>query len=238
VMLPLIPVNVQATDGQQCVKTLALLDSGSTTTFCTARLARALNLQGKPETLTLSTMENPSRKVKTQAVSIQVLNMDGQIDLRMEVYTRPSLPISTEYRATVDDIEKRPHLRDIDFYNAPLQEAELLIGQDYAEALQPLEVRRDEDNLRAPYAVRTALGWTVQGAFDASNSQAAVVNFVQEELRQSVEKFWRLDSLDDDTKGMSIEDNGALAMMEVTVRMTDDGHYELAVPFKHRPVTQ
>jgi len=75
-----------------------------TTTFCTARLARALHLQRKPETLTLSTMENPSRKAKTQAVSIQVLSTDGQTALRMEVFTRPSLPISTEYQATVDDI--------------------------------------------------------------------------------------------------------------------------------------
>ena len=46
-----------------------------------------------------------------------------------------------------------------------------------------------------------------------------------------------MDSLEDDTKGMSIEDQKALAMMEDTIKLTDDGHYELAIPFRRRPVT-
>jgi len=241
-MLPLIPVKVRAADGQRYVKTLALLDSGSTTTFCTERLAKALHLQGKPETLTLSTMESANSKVKTHAVSLDVLSMDEQSVVRLDqVYTRPYLPISSESRATASEIEKWPHLKDVEFYSAPLQEAELLIGQDCSEVLQPLEMRRDEENLRAPYAVRTALGWTVQGPLGVSDNQTAVVNFVKTdlELQRSVEKFWKLDSLEtaiDDTKGMSIEDRRALAEMEDSVSLVD-GHYELAIPFKHRPVT-
>jgi len=59
----------------------------------------------------------------------------------------------------------------------------------------------------------------------------------EKKLDSQVARFWKLDSLNDETKKMSIEDQKALAMTEDTIKLADDGHYELVIPLKHRPVT-
>lgn len=242
VMLPLVPVKVQSADGRHSVTTLALLDSGSTTSFCTERLAEALNLPRNPDTLSLSTMGCLTTKITTYAVSLDVLSIDRRSHIRLDkVYTRPCLPIGKENRPTTDDVRQWPHLQGIEFHDAELEDAELLIGQDHPEVLAPLEIRKHKTNCKAPYAVRTTLGWTVQGPLKASINRAAVVNFVRADadLQKSVERFWNLDSVEavtNDVKGMSRDDKRAMTMMEDTVQLSD-GHYELSIPFKQRPVT-
>ena len=61
---------------------------------------------------------------------------------------------------TQEDVDKWPHLRGVQIpsINADIG---LLIGTDVAKALEPKEVIRSVKD--GPYAVRTALGWTVNG---------------------------------------------------------------------------
>ena len=47
VMLPIVPVKVRASSGGNFVKTYALLDPGSTTTFCSIDLLNELNVTGR-----------------------------------------------------------------------------------------------------------------------------------------------------------------------------------------------
>ena len=87
-MLPAVPVKVQSADGQHSVTTFALLDSGSTTSFCTERLAEALKLPRNLDTLSLSTMGGPTTRIMTYAVSLDVLSMDERSRVRLgRVYT-------------------------------------------------------------------------------------------------------------------------------------------------------
>jgi len=105
------------------------------------------------------------------------------------------------------------------------------------EALTPLEVRRGGS--RAPYAVKTVFGWTVQGPVGRSQQAEAIVNFVKDEaLQESLDRFWKLDSTEniaEDTKEMSQEDMSAVSLMERTVKY-EDSHYEIAIPFKKQDV--
>ena len=73
-------------------------------------------------------------------------------------------------------------------------EVSLLIGQDVPDALKPLEVRDGGDG--QPYAVRTALGWIVNGPMNiVSSKDNAVCNLVKASqgsdycLDAQVEKF-------------------------------------------------
>jgi len=56
IALPLVPVRVRADTKSHFIDTYALLDNGSTTTFCTERLVKALNVISKPQVLQLSTL--------------------------------------------------------------------------------------------------------------------------------------------------------------------------------------
>jgi len=77
VALPLVPVRAFASDGTS-VSTYALLDSGSTTTFCTKNLVDSLRLDGKRGTLSLSTLEGTGRSFETLQVCLDVADVDGK----------------------------------------------------------------------------------------------------------------------------------------------------------------
>jgi len=238
--LPIVPVKVRSPDGHYCVSTYALLDNGSTTTFCTRALAQSLRLDGRQETLTLSTLGG-SGGMETSVVNMTVTDADEQnvVQLRT-VYTKEKLPISLMNGATEDEVRRWPHLQGIEVHNMTNGHVDLLIGQDCPEALMPLEVRSSSESSVAPFAVRTVLGWTIQGPVKTPGRHVAFVNFVRNdvELHQKLEKFWKLDfgeELTNDVKGMSVEDRRAVSVMEETVSKVD-GHYELAIPFKQRPV--
>lgn len=232
VALPLVLVKVWSPDRTRYVDTYALLDNGSTTTFCTERLARSIGLEGKKDILTLSTLQQSGSRVETAVVSLDLTDFSEQNAVRLEtVYIRQELPVKPQNGATADDVKMWSHLQDIELHDATVDKVELLIGQDCPEALMPLEVRYGDKHSLAPFAVKTVLGWTIQGPISKSSRQRAVVNFVSKdaELQQSVERFWRLDyggNMADDTKGMSIEDRRALSVMEDSVKKVD-GHYEI-----------
>lgn len=59
-----------------------------------------------------------------------------------------------------EDINKWSHFEDVKLQsiNAPIG---LLIGNDVPRALEPRELRRC--NGKGPYAVKTILGWTING---------------------------------------------------------------------------
>ena len=63
VALPLVPVQAFSPDGSRSMMTYALLDSGSTTTFCTKKLTESLRLCGKRGTLSLNTLEKTGRSL-------------------------------------------------------------------------------------------------------------------------------------------------------------------------------
>ena len=73
VMLPIVPVKVRASSGGNFVKTYALLDPGSTTTFCSIDLLNELKLTGRYVQLTTTTISN--RSVATNAQLIQNLEV-------------------------------------------------------------------------------------------------------------------------------------------------------------------
>jgi len=117
----------------------------------------------------------------------------------------------------------------------------LLIGQDTPEALMPLEVRRAEPGSSAPYATRTRFGWTLNGPLSRQQGKRRVTNsFVQSDvkLERQIERFWRLDTVADavdvETQ-MSVNDRKALSIWRDSIRHCDNGHYEVAIPFKRYP---
>ena len=73
----------------------------------------------------------------------------------------------------------------------------LLIGQDYPDALVPLATMPGAKG--EPYAIKTRLGWTVNGPVTASETQVEQqVFFTQrewyEQLNQKLERFRKLES--------------------------------------------
>ena len=71
VALPVLPVKIRASSGV-CIDTYALLDSGSTDSFCSEKLINKLNISGPVQTLSLNTLDNQNMIISTQVVDLKV----------------------------------------------------------------------------------------------------------------------------------------------------------------------
>ena len=162
-LLAIVPVQVKLKKGSKIVETYAFMDPGSSATFCTNTLASQLNIQGRRTELDLTTM-SPKVRVESYILTdleVSGLNTSNFIDLP-KVFTQKSIPVTKRNIPSQKDIEKWPYLSEV---TLPTINADvgLLIGTNIHKALEPWQVINSRDN--GPYAVKTALGWIVNGPF-------------------------------------------------------------------------
>lgn len=235
IALPIIPITVRGSGQARSVQTHALLDSGSDSTFCTDNLVAKLGLTGKPSVTELTTLEKESNKVKTSIVSFEISGMANTGIIKApKVMTMPTLHLHPN-DVTREDMSKWQHLQDLNIPAVDSTCVEMIIGQDVPEALKPIEVKTGPRG--APYAVKTALGWTVNGPFhkDHLKDEASSCHMVQNDakLQQQVERFWQLDNVSQDNGDcLSINDGKVIKLWDEKAELKD-GHYVLPIPFKH-----
>ena len=233
ISLPIVPVRVKSPDGNKEVQTYAFLDSGSNTTFCTDNLLKKLNIEGKATQFSLTTLGKHNQLTNGKQASLQVLHLNQNTKINLpNVISRPSLPASMNNAANQSDIKEWVHLHKLDIPKID-SEIELLIGNDVPEVLEPQEVIRCEGY--GPYAVRTALGWTINGPLNKRGSTTINANFIQtEDLSRQFRDYCNLDFNDstyDPNPSMSRNDIRALDIMKNSVKHVS-GHYELSLPWK------
>ena len=152
------------------------------------------------------------------------------------------------------DVAKFKHLAGLEVMNSE-SNVDLLIGQDNAEALIPLEVRRG--SVDEPFAVRTILGWSLHGKASGQADMCGLIkagrvsckvvnNFIQSDsislisldrLEDKVDRLWRLDQegVGNEVQALSCEDSQVLKLWDENVKVVD-GHYELPIPWKDEVV--
>ena len=206
----------------------AALDSCSSCTFCTRDLVDRLRLTGPKSSLKVDTMCGPG-VLSSQTVSFSISSGNDRMHVSAaKVVER--IPITCDSL----DLKQYPHLQDIDVSaNLDCSCVDILIGQDNAEALLPLDVRR----AGPPYAVMYKFGWALSGrALSPYASNATVCNFVSRCISDADDTVdaWSLAHLDnDESPSMSVEDQKVIALWDDQV-LKDDRHYELPIPWKDR----
>lgn len=238
--LPIVPVQVKAKKGNKIILTYAFLDQGSTAVFCTESLMKKLNVSGKRANILLRTM-GQEKVVSTYIVpelEVAALEDDTFINLP-KAYTQLTMPVHRANIPTNKDLTRWPYLRHLCL---PQIEAgiELLIGTNVPRAMEPLEVIRSEHN--GPYAIRTVLGWTVNGPLTGNGGEAicceqpVTVNRVSivnlDELWQQQYKMDFPESAVEEQVGLSREDLRFMDMATESVKHVD-GHYQVALPLRN-----
>ena len=219
------------------VETYALLDSGSDVTLCDERLLKELNVTGSPRSYSICTL-NQTRIEQGCQFSLTVNSIDKSQSVSLEsVLSINHLPVSLANLPSESAINRWPHLSGISFPKINAREVTLLIGSDVPEVFWSLEERRGKP--KEPYAIRSLLGWTLQGPLGTSNvSSNFQVNFQRADLLEAqMERMWKTDfadSVSDVRTGMSVEDRQALHCMETSVTK-QDGKYMVALPWRHDP---
>jgi hypothetical protein len=213
----------------KCVSS-ALLDNASSSTFCTRRLADSLGLSGQKKNLEISTL-NFSRSVESMVVTLDVVSLDRTESLQLHnVFVVDKIPNTVP----VVDTRGYKHLQDLNFAGAG-KEVEILIGQDNGEALVPLETRKGQ--IGQPFAVRTLLGWTLNGPGNLNQkvSQSVIAHFISanESIESNIEALWTVENegLCDDEKSWSPDDVKVIDLWDAECEIVNE-HYQLPIPFK------
>ena len=96
------------------------------------------------------------------------------------MYAIDTLPTLKDSIATSDDVSQYSHLNKIPLPDLSTDTVQLLIGQDNPGALIKLESRHGEPD--EPYAVRTSLGWTINGLLHKPSDRSGCYNTLRCEL--------------------------------------------------------
>jgi hypothetical protein len=239
--LPILPVKVKAKNGNSVI-TYAFLDNGSDSTFCTKSLVHRLGLVGRKTKLSLTTLEKSNSMSECEIVDMEVYDIHENVCFDLPtVFTRSTLPVSTNDIPTQQDIENQPHLQHITipYIEAPV---DLLIGNDNAHVIQPTEIIQSDG--KGPYAVKTAFGWAINGPLGSFHYRSQKANFIkvknpdEDKLSIRFQEFCNMEFNDlrqaDTQCSMSQDDKKALEIMENSIQWIN-GHYQLGLPWKEYP---
>ena len=106
---------------------------------------------------------NGTTEMEGQSINIVVESLDGSTAVELsKVKTVKQMPVSKGCIPKKIDLERWPHLKDIEIPELADGEVLLLIGlKERPRLFLPLEVREggDEESI----AIRYSLGWTVMG---------------------------------------------------------------------------
>jgi len=248
------------------VKVYALLDNGSGGTFVTESAVRKLEIEGCDTNLTLTTMHG-SQNLSTKAVEgLIAVNLNDEsvcVDLP-RTFTQKMIPADRSEIPRQDVVSKIPHLHDVSSKIHPYMEdveVGLLVGLNCPSALRPREIIYGSES--DPYAVRSLLGWYINGPAHSSieNSQSNNVRSnridiseqytstpargyvvqqrtVKENITpQAVSQMFELDFSETERgTAMSREDVKFFRTVEEGLVHLEDSHYEMPLPLKNQNI--
>ena len=161
-ILSIVPVRIKSKRSNTTIETYAFMDSGSSATFCSEKLMRQLGVHGKKTQVLLRTMgqEKPVSCYVLSDLEVCGLTENKYISLP-DVYTHTDIPVTKDNVPVEKDLERWPYLRKDVRLPQIDADVDILIGMNAHSAMEPWKIIHSQDD--GPYAVKTTLGWVVNG---------------------------------------------------------------------------
>ncbi|XP_077978766.1 uncharacterized protein LOC144434185 [Glandiceps talaboti] len=236
----ILPVVLRCKSSGASVQTYAFLDNGSDAVFCTEAIRQQLNTGGQKTKLNVHTMTETKVVNSYILKGLEVTDLDGNNVIQLPAtYTHSEIPVSKKDIVKQEDITRWPYLRNIHLpsINADIG---LLIGNNVPKALEPWEVINSQDD--GPYAVKTLLGWAVNGPLKGAGEVAERVSVnrikVDIQIEQQLASYFNQEFSEkaiDDKPERSVEDTKFMHIMMNNTNC-EDGHYQVPLPFRHPDV--
>ncbi|KAJ8403145.1 hypothetical protein AAFF_G00360610 [Aldrovandia affinis] len=159
-----------------------------------------------------------------------------------QAYTHGSIPVHTENIPKQSEIRKWPYLSEV---RLPEIEADvgLLIGANCSSAMEPWHVINSRNG--GPYAVKTAIGWVVNGPIRKELSEkekpphCSVNRITVTEIEKLLIQQYNTDFPErnyDDKEEMSQEDKQFMQSVKKTTTF-ENGHYSIGLPLKNHKLS-
>lgn len=227
--------------GDKSLETYAVLDDGSERTILLQSAAKQLGLKGTKEVLALRTVRQEVEKLHGATVSFTIspaANPDEVYSIQ-HAFTAEQLSLAEHSHPVASLQQKYKHLSGLPLPTLNRVRPMLLIGADYTHLITPIEpVRLGPPG--GPAAVKTLLGWTLQGPTQAIKSGPNVSHCLftsapsSTELASCVEKLWQMDVLPYRSEKLAVrsrQDQEAVKLLQDhTVRVKVGGTERYATP--------
>lgn len=237
--LSIVPVQIKSYKSDKIIETYAFLDPGSTASFCTTQLMSNLNIKGRKTNIMLRTMSQEKNVTSHLVTGLEISGLDESDFIALpEVYTQKEMPVTKDNIIRKKDLSKWSYLNNV---HIPVINAEvgLLIGTDAPKVIEPLEVINSKGD--GPFAVRTRLGWIVNGPLGRHDGTEIACHQTVQCNRSSIAKVEQLlisqhnqdfsEKASEDKPEMSMEDRKFMTCANSSVTLKD-GHYYLDLPFR------
>ena len=190
--LQIIPVIVS--NRSKSIRTNALLDTGSDSTFVTSDISQKLNLQGKTQQISLCNVLSNKDTFNSKLVDFEISSMTSPTSVHVKnAWIVDSMKLPSQ-RINTDKLKNYyEHLAGIQF--TPFDkssEISVLIGADNPMLHMYTDVRIGKKP--EPVALKTKLGWVIFGG-NKYNKKLSLNAFSTEcTLDDMVSKFWEIES--------------------------------------------
>ncbi|KAM9825435.1 uncharacterized protein ACBT44_006125 isoform 1-T1 [Syngnathus typhle] len=230
VMLKVVRVHVHY--GSQKLDTYAILDDGSERTMLLPTAAKSLALNGAPEDLPLRTVRSDIQVLHGHTVSFRVSSpTNPNIMFKItDAFTASHLNLAPHSYPVSHLQRKFKHLRGIPIPTFREVKPLLLIGSDQPHLVTPIEPVRLGPH-GSPAAVRTRLGWTLQGPCQSTGRPAHPAQCLftsvpppMDDLYRHVERLWQVDTVPyrpEREVTRSKQDQQAIALLETKTGRTE-----------------
>ena len=254
ILLHVIPVKISSSDGKS-ITTYGLIDNGSRGTMISSDVAKELDLKGRKEVVSVSTLlEQEDEEFEVVEFKLPSASGEGEVITVEEGLVTEKFNIAE--KCLPEDIDRRSHshLVDIEIPAVKLRKVSVLIRKDVSKAHEVFEVRKSNKPDSQLQALRGPLGWVITGIHGSQNHRNISVNFVtcDKNLHDQGETFWKVEGFG--TKGalktktdggadcrrqdliLSREDMRAVDILERTTKLTADDHYETGLLWRRDDV--
>jgi len=183
-------VRIEDKDGN-FTEALAMVDSGSNTSFISKNVSKKLGLSGPKVHLTMNLVGGQKKSEESELVIITVVPISEEtIQKPMQVYAinKPCSPAKTVLRKIVNSY---PHLEGISnkLYLSG-GTVDLLIGTDFADAFVDIHVIPGSPG--EPIAKRNCFGWYVMGQFSDQGDESSAIRSVDVGTVSALEDMTKL----------------------------------------------
>ncbi|XP_075162920.1 uncharacterized protein LOC142235554 [Haematobia irritans] len=213
----------------------AILDSGSQVNLITERLVARLGLPSRPTTMSISGIGRNRTKVQHR-VNISLQSRYNNFSSRLEAFVLPQ--IITPQPAQFIHIDKWLIPKNITLadptFNRP-GKIDILLGAEYHHQLLAIGQIQLGDNL--PILQNTTLGWIASGKVSDQHLQTSIFGVLTDEdsMNQTIERFWKLEEVDNTQKQLSIHDAQCEAHFNQHTGRDKEGRFIVRLPFCAEP---
>ena len=228
--LQLIPISIGS--DKRYVETIALCDTGSTVSFMDHILVSLFRLKSKESVMSVAGIHGLS-DMKTEVVTANVGPSETEtIGDTLTFCSHPNLNVGEnkyDFKTLKQEYDYLSNFPDIEI---SMKDVKVILGQDAYHLIRPLEYKSGEKS--QPWAIKTALGWTVSGALPKNEtshlSVSCNLSIASDPLSEQMKKWWDMQTYSSvcNVTGKSKEEKRALSLLEKTTRHNGQ-RYEIGI---------